>query len=224
MPILTISPTRGIKAAKTSNDRRAFEEEEIPIFFAAIPRNNIKGLRDYALFLGYFYTGRRLSEFCNLLWEDIQENVRYGQRIGASYRWEGKGHLGKDDEEEIPPPVWEAIKHYLAFSGRYGKMRGKDPVFSGVGRKATGQPLHQTYVERVFSNYARKAGLEGLTIHSFRYTAGIEEYLAAGNDVLAAQRKLRHRKLETTGKYLEKRRHPTEDQNSGKILQKYGAL
>jgi len=61
------NPAEGLHGMKIEVRPRYLTEDEVLRFFAAIPRDTLRGLRDRALFLTYFLTARRLSEIANLL-------------------------------------------------------------------------------------------------------------------------------------------------------------
>ncbi|MBO0790565.1 MAG: site-specific integrase, partial [Ktedonobacteraceae bacterium] len=56
------SPTLGLRHRKPDREYRAFSDEELDRFFEVIPTDTVKGLRDRAIFLLYFWTARRREE------------------------------------------------------------------------------------------------------------------------------------------------------------------
>ncbi len=132
----------------------------------AIPRDTVGGLRDYALFLGYVLTGRRNAEWRQIRWGDLR-----GRGARIYYTWRGK--KTEQARNELPPPVWEAIRDYLEAGGagwrRWGRgilclrrcrtgRRGCRMWMAGAwdGNRA----LSAGEVNRLLKRYARQAGLD----------------------------------------------------------------
>src|SRR5258707_1816066 len=100
---------------------RYLTEEEVRRFFGAIDRSTAIGKRDFALFLTYLSTARRLSEIARLTWGAIEYGLitdEKGSRRGYLYHFSGKGKGGQDDVAELPLPVYEAIIDYLEATSR----------------------------------------------------------------------------------------------------------
>ena len=67
------SPTLGLRHKRPERTYRAFSEDELDRFFSVIPTDTVKGLRDRAIFLLYFWTARRREEIARLRWGDIEQ-------------------------------------------------------------------------------------------------------------------------------------------------------
>src|SRR2546421_5659481 len=66
-PLLqTKPPTLGIKYYKVGYSPRGMTADELVRFFSVIPVDTVKGIRDRAMFLTYFWSGRRRSEIARL--------------------------------------------------------------------------------------------------------------------------------------------------------------
>src|SRR5258708_28138081 len=65
------NPAEGLHGMKIEVRPRYLTEDEVLRFFAAIPRDSLRGLRDGPLFLTYFLTSMPLSRISNLLGGDI---------------------------------------------------------------------------------------------------------------------------------------------------------
>ncbi len=104
----TPSPTLGLHHGRPDRTYRALSDEELDRFFAIIPSDTIKGLRDRAIFLLYFWTARRREEIARLRWGDIEQGVIVDEggrrRQGWRYRFRGKGKRGEEDIAELPDP------------------------------------------------------------------------------------------------------------------------
>jgi len=159
----------------------------------AIDRENIIGLRDYALFLGYLMTGRRNSEWRLLRFEDIE--MRPG---GLIFKFDGKGK--RDQVQELYRPVMDAIHKYADLEGR-----DSGAVFHSYGMRGEilESSVSDNYVRRALKFYAARAGLkaESLKVHSLRHTAAMLRK-EAGDDVLRIQAFLGHANLATTQVYI----------------------
>ncbi|HQF64072.1 MAG TPA: tyrosine-type recombinase/integrase [Anaerolineaceae bacterium] len=174
----------------------------------AIPRNTLQGLRDYALFLGYLYTGRRNSEWRTIQWGQFEKQ---GRKI--FYVWSGKGKFNQ--KHELPATVWDAVLAWLHAAGR-DNPEPKEYIFTALSDRATrlpnvyagaydpaAQPLSMREVGSLLKRYARKAGLdpEGIHVHILRHTAAMLRK-AAGDDVKKIQALLAHSSLAVTDIYL----------------------
>jgi integrase len=165
-----------------------------------------QGLRDYALMLGYLFTGRRNSEWRTARWGDFEE-------AGGAvyYRWAGKG---KDGRLEIPSPVWGAVKAYLMATRRLMRMGQGDFIFLGgatQGKPAGSGPIASNQVGRLLKKYCRQAGLneQEIHVHSLRHTAAMLRR-EAGDDVEGISRWLVHSSLAVTQVYLHELDQPRD--------------
>lgn len=223
-------PTTGIKKAKVPDSNRDMTEEEVVRFFAAIGRNNAIELRNRCIFLALIATGRRRAEICSLLWGDLEpvtfmENGR--SRQGYLYHFKGKGKLSKDDADEWPAPVMQALQEYLEMAGKWNNMQPEDPLFPGLtGDAISGQAISPDYLNQIFRKYRKKAGLpENIVIHSFRHEHAWARYCENGHDIIAVRDALRHTSVSTTLLYIQKKkRRITGDPVSTTLAQKFSRL
>ena len=81
--LLTPSPTLGLRHNRPDRTYRAFSDEELDHFFDVIPTDTVKGLRDRAIFLLYFWTARRREEIARLRWGDIEQTTFADDRGGV---------------------------------------------------------------------------------------------------------------------------------------------
>ena len=219
-PLLqTPSPTLGLRHRRPDRTYRAFSEQELDRFFDVIPTDTVKGLRDRAIFLLYFWTARRREEIARLRWGDLEQTTfvdEGGQRRrGWRYRFYGKGKRGEEDWAELPGPAKQAIDRYLIAARRMKTMRSEDPLFIAIGPEQGGgkpgvtlppddhTPLTSRTIAHTLKQYARLAGIDAkrLSIHSWRHTAAQQRY-QAGEDVRSLQRLLRHSNIATTDIYI----------------------
>ncbi len=180
---------------------------ECRALLAAIPRSTVQGLRDYALLLGYLYTGRRNSEWRTIRWEQFE---RKGHKV--YYVWSGKGK--KEQRFELPITVWEAVLAYLRASGRETLVEG-EYIFLAVTDRAKRlpnvgrgycremQPLSARQVGALLKHYARRAGLDEkkVHVHTLRHSAAMLR-VEVGDDVEKISAFLAHSSLAVTQIYL----------------------
>jgi site-specific recombinase XerD len=213
------TPTLGLHHKRPDRTYRAFSEDELDRFFSVIPTDTVKGLRDRAIFLLYFWTARRREEIARLRWGDIEQatiaDERGGRRQGWRYRFYGKGKRGQQDVAELPLPAKVAIDRYLTAARRINKMRPEAPLFVAIGPEQGGgkrgvtlppddlTPLTSHAIAYALKQYASLAGIdaERLSIHSWRHTSAQQRY-EAGEDVRSLQRLLRHSNIATTDIYV----------------------
>jgi site-specific recombinase XerD len=205
---LTVSPYERARKLNLGNFRRILAEIDV---------DTVTGARDRALFLFYVFCARRRSEVVNLRGRDLRQD---GERV--TYRARLK--RGKVSWKEVPPPVWEAICHYLKLAGR--TLADDTPVF--VATVDRGQSLRRHYnrvraregkpplpdprgptpltgqaVLDALKRYARRAGLDPdkVNLHSLRHL-GAELFYEASGDLHETQAFLDHEHLDTTQIYL----------------------
>jgi integrase/recombinase XerD len=220
-------PTYGIKYAKFTPSPRALSTDELERFFAVIPKHTMKGIRDRAIFLTFFWSGRRRSEIARLRWRDIEQAIVVEpggtRRPGVLYRYIAKGKSRERQLAEMPPYAWAAIMHYLRESGRLAIMTPDSPLFASVRAHQHEQQLTSDYLNDQFKSYAAKAGLDSMySLHSLRHTAARERY-AAGSSIQDVQVFLGHSSISTTDLYL-KRLSGVADTGATLLEARFGKL
>ncbi len=218
MPLFTgVNPIFGLRYGKRPYTYSAFTHEELDRFFAAIPADTVKGLRDRAIFLTYFWTARRREEIARLRWGDIDRGVivdEQGKRRECwRYRFTSKGRSTEQQLAELPEPAKAAIDRYLIAAGRMRAISANDAIFlplpsprgGGSQSKHPGKHLSGNSIAVMFKAYAQAAGLDAdrLHVHSFRHTSAQVRY-AAGQDILSLKELLQHESLDTTYRYIRK--------------------
>jgi integrase/recombinase XerD len=204
-PILhTSDPTRHVKRGRISPKPRAFTRDDLQKLFSAIPRDTIKGKRDRALFLCYFWTARRRAEIARLAWGDFEQVVfiESGKsRAGWLYSWIGKGN---QDKAEMPEPAMAAIREYLEADERWLKMQPDEPIFRALDHARQGKvsALTPDGINVILSKYLQKADINGVSVHGFRHSAARLRH-SHGESVVDIKRFLGHASLNTTYVYLQ---------------------
>jgi integrase len=171
--------------------RPVYSNEELEKLFAACDGE------DRLAFQTLLMTGLRESELCWLTWDDVcLEPGREHLVVRAK-----PGFTPKDYEQrEVPlPPALVAQLRALAHRDEY-----VFPARRG-GR--------ETHLLRRLKQAAKRAGVEGATLHKFRHTYATR-LLEQGADVVTVQRLLGHSDLETTQRYL----NPDVDRKRAAVL------
>jgi integrase/recombinase XerD len=181
-------------------------EEASALLKAIHNRGTLQSTRDYALFLGFLLLAGRNREWSTACWGDFE---KHGDTVLLC--WKGKGR--KDQKQEIPMPVWNAVCDYLRAGGRLNKMRDDNYIFTALRRAGQklpngatieeNQPLSSSMVGRLLRHYLRLAGIEPkhITPHSLRHT-GAMLYKAAGSSNQEIMQYLGRANLSNTQKYL----------------------
>lgn len=207
------NPTRGMRDIKPGRRRRDLSAEELKQLFAAIPRDSIKGKRDYALFSFYLWTARRCSEIARLTWGDIQVAQfveSSGNTVeGHTYRYSPKGHSRETFTAELRPEAWEALHEYLVASGRLETIQPSDPLFVRVDNargRGDARPMWAASIDRILAQYRRLSGLDveasrQICVHSLRHTRARMQYRTR-HDIMEIKTLLGHADIGTTQIYL----------------------
>lgn len=220
-PLLhTPNPMRNLRYLDQEAQPREISAQDFRAIINAIPRDTVRGLRDRAIILCYFWTARRRSEIASLAWGNLEERdgVHY-------YTFVRKGKARKLDRAELPQPAWQAIKDYLIADGRWGNLAPDDAIFANHNQLCrAGQGIHGGQMVRILKKYAKKAGVSvDLRLHDLRHMAAQERDAANGHDVLKIQELLRHENLNTTMIYL-KRGRRERDVDAVKLFDRFGDL
>src|SRR5260221_1675725 len=188
------NPAEGLHGMKIEVRPRYLTEDEVRRFFGAIDRSTVIGKRDFALFLAYLSTARRLSEIANLTWGAIEYGIvtdGKGSRRGYLYHFSGKGKGGQDDVAELLEPVYQAIVDYLEVSGRMATIEPDSFIFMPLLSPNGGglpidpyKPLSGGTILRIAKEYAEKARIDrvAVNVHIFRHTSA-KHRIDLGQDI-----------------------------------------
>ena len=221
------APSLGLKYLKTGPAYKALTADELERFFSAIDNSTITGLRDRALFLTFFWTGRRRSEIARLTWSDIEQAVIVEsdgtRRAGVIYRYIAKGKSREVQTSELPAPAWNATLAYLQRAGRLPEMQPEYPVFSSLRPDQPHHALTGGRCNHIFKFYCKRAGLSpSYSLHSLRHCAARLRY-EAGSSIQDVQIFLGHSSLATTDVYL-KRLTGISDPGAKLLIDRFGTL
>ena len=184
---------RDVKAPKIDRGHKkdCFSGEQIKNVLAGIKRNNLEGMRNYAMFALMVNCGLRTIELARANIEDLR-NIG-----GVSVLFiQGKGRTSKSDFVKLPSQVEQAIRVYLK---ERGQVKDNEPLFISHSRRNSGQRLTTRTISGVAKNAMINAGFNTsrLTAHSLRHTA-ITLALMAGQSLADVQAFARHTSINTT--------------------------
>lgn len=187
----------GIKGMKKA---RRFAKEtltaaQVRRLVDAIPRNDLVGLRDFALVNLMLRTGLRTVEVARADLGDI------GTEGGALVlRVWGKGRDAKDAFVLLTDDAYNPL---LDYTQARGAARPTDPLFVSHSDRSAGQRLALRSIRRIIQGRLQAAGLktERVTAHSLRHTTATLALLG-GADLVAVKDMLRHTDLNTTLVYV----------------------
>jgi site-specific recombinase XerD len=221
------SPTFGLRYLKVGSSPKGLSASELSQFFSIIPTNSTKGLRDRAIFLTFFWTGRRRSEIARLRWADIEHVTIVepdgSRRPGVVYQFIAKGKSREIQRAELPTPAWHAINRYLQASGRLDTIQPSDALFTSTRPDQRNQGLTGDYFNSEFKRYCKLAGLSpSYSLHSLRHSAARLRY-EAGSSIQDIQQYLGHSSLATTDVYL-KRLSGVADVGAKLLQERFGDL
>lgn len=207
----TLPPTTGLRAGQPLRSPKSLSTEELERLFSVIPRDTVKGARDYTIILWYAISARRRMELARLTWGSIKDAILVDangtRRNGHVFTFQGKGRSQEDDIQELSPLVHQALMTYLEMSGRLSTMKDTDPLFVATDlnrglRFDQSRPLNDATIAHSFKRYCKLASLSPkYSLHSLRHSSAQIRY-ALGEDIFSISRTLRHASLQTTTIYL----------------------
>jgi len=162
-----------------------FSVKEIEQLLSQPDRHTDRGFRDYALMLTFIDTGGRLSEIANLNDGDVDFEEGYLKV------------MGKGSKERYIPFGQKVAKALLKYKLKHRpEPVGTDRFFLTVD----GRHLNAGRIEKILTEYGRKAGLKRCYAHKLRHTSSVM-YLRNGGDPFSLQKKLGHASLAMTRHY-----------------------
>ena len=209
-PLQTTNPVSGVGRndleVSEYGKAKKLSAEDFKKILNVIDTSKPSGALYRAAFLFYVLCARRRSEVVSLYGRDIlfeDDKVKYVVKLKR----------GKRRKKEMPPPVWQAIQHYIYSTER--TLKDDEPVFVAPKKynRSNGlelKPIHGGSLLYALKRYAKKAGLnpKSVDLHSLRHL-GAELFLKESNDVHETQTFLDHAHLNTTQIYLHQPRGDT---------------
>ena len=161
-----------------------------------VQRSTEQGKRLYAMYLLAVNAGLRTIEISRANVKDLE--TKSGQTW--LYIW-GKGHTEADQKKALAPEVAAAVKEYL--QARTDHPTGSSPLFVSTGNRSKGKRIATTTISTMLKRAMQDAGFdsERLTAHSLRHSTG-SAVMSITNDLMAAQRYMRHKDPKTTEIYI----------------------
>lgn len=196
-PLTSFNPVAGVVRPEVQKYGKSqpLTVEQLQALLAAVDRGTIQGMRDYAMIVFGVYTGRRSSEIRKLAVGYIQHNANGKVR----YSWKGK--RGQSRWDDLPAPVWAAIRLYWVAAGREPGLN--EPVFVNHNGHVQAGPLSSEFFNQMVKRWSAQAGLpEWVHTHTLRHTATALR-VEAKRSVLEVNALLGHKLLRTTQIYMQ---------------------
>jgi site-specific recombinase XerD len=190
---VSADPTRGIGLVRDDGQTfsRSLSIEEVMQLLEAAHTGARAGLvrRDVAILLLLLNTGLRVSEIVNLRKHDVIFD-HPGVRLKVEH--------GRDEDKArylpLPSEVCKALSDYLLV-----RPNGSNSPHFFLSQE--GRSISSRTVQRIISDCAREAGLEGVSAQSLRRTFAMQLFLET-NDLELVSRRLGHQSKTITEQYL----------------------
>jgi len=185
-----------VKGAKLDKEHKKdyLTSRQVKTILSSIPRDNPRGVRDYAILSLMICGGLRDIEINRANIEDL----RAVGDTSALYI-QGKGREEKTDYVKLPEPVEQGIRGYL--KTRETIATGT-PLFTSTSNNSAGGRLTTRSISGIVKTRLKAAGFNSdkLTAHSLRHTA-VTLALLGGQTLQEAQQFARHANIATTQIY-----------------------
>jgi site-specific recombinase XerD len=192
--LLDENPTREVGGNRRpdAHSRAALRRDEVERLLESLPADSLIDLRDRAMVALMLFAG--LSEV-ELVRADIVDLEN--QLMGWYLRVQGKGRTTKDQQVALEAPASQPLEEYLRARGV--GARSPEPLFTGHGRRGSGERMHTRSVRASVGGRLAAAGLKrpGISAHSLTHTAALL-WLSRGLSIDEVRERMRHGTLETT--------------------------
>lgn len=192
--ILSHSPANKVHKPRIPQTKpNPLTEEEVHLFFNAIPRHTEIGKRDVVImFTLLLRTGLRLQDFVQLQLRDLDLNT------GELMVRQGKGE--KDRAIPLSPSMVTMLQDNVNTTRPGFINTPTESLF--LSREC--QPFHPTSFRQRVYFYARKAGLSYRKVHphTFRSTFATQLSRQAGADITVIKELMGHTDIQTTARYV----------------------
>ncbi|RME72885.1 MAG: hypothetical protein D6784_12795 [Chloroflexi bacterium] len=186
------NPTDGVSLVQNNRQTgaRPLSDEEVERLFQAASQGSRAGLvrRDTAVIQLLLRAGLRVSEIVRLQMDDIQ----FGDP-GVWLNVGGQNNGAGGRRVPLPAETYKALSDYL----QVRPQTGQPYIFLSQD----GRPLSQRTIQRIVSNCARSAGLNGVSAQSLRRTFAQNLFRETGSLELVSER-LGHQNCSITEQYL----------------------
>jgi integrase/recombinase XerD len=184
--IFSRNPTSSVRLPSVSvTSRKHFlTQTEVGKLLNALHRQNN---RNYLIGLSLVTLGLRVSELCNMRWEDFQMAP-----AGTSVWLQVRGKGGKSRDVKIPNSLWILFEDYRQHQGRIDSLEPPSHVF----------PITIRQIERIILQAGQQSIVNKLpTPHWLRHTNATLALLK-GASLQQVQENLGHTHINTTQRYL----------------------
>ncbi len=229
------NPCKGIRQSRTQASYRSISLDEFKKFLSVIPQDDVRGLRDFAVFQTLYWTCQRLTAVCSLRFGNIHKTSFVDpqtkqSREGWTYtvaRIKG----GASHSAELPLPAAQAIQQYLRISGRLETIQDDQPIFIAYPPHEwppvdPWRPITGLSVWRRMKIYLHAAGLdEAVSPHFLRHGGALARYLYADSGPVEIMGLLSHADLRVTTRYLQDlNMSSSQDLAALRLQAKYGSF
>lgn len=174
------------RALSSADKRRVLRELELQVLGANTFNRRNRALRDQAMTGLMMFAGLRVSEVVKLCLSDLQ----LGERTGKVFIRESKHN--KSGWVQLSSTARDFLQEWLAV-----RPKGTDLVFVDD----RGKGITTRAVQKRIQQLEDRLGIDGLEPHALRHTAATE-MLDAGVPLNKIQKVMRHKRLDTTFRYL----------------------
>lgn len=205
-----------IKGAKISRAHKKdyLTSKQIKTVLDTVPKDTVKGVRDYAILALMITGGLRTIEVSRAKIEDMRT-------LGDSTALfiQGKGRDEKSEYIKLSDAVEEAIRSYLQTRPQ---AKPEEYLFASTSNNNLNKGLTSRSISGIVKQALRDAGFNSdrLTAHSLRHSAGTLNLLNGGT-LEETQQLLRHSNINTTMIYLhhlERENNKSEERISNAIF------
>jgi integrase/recombinase XerC len=201
------------RALSPADKRMVLRELELQVRGANTHNRRNRALRDQAMTGLMMFAGLRVSEVVKLCLSDLQ----LGERTGKVFIRESKHN--KSGWVQLSSTAREFLQEWLEVRPQ-GSHMGQ-PEHDLVFVDDRGKGITTRAVQKRIQQMETRLGIDGLEPHALRHTAATE-MLEAGVPLNKIQKVMRHKRLETTFRYLEPTDQDLADAVEAGELGKYG--
>lgn len=191
---------KGVNVSKLHKKDALTKKQAQDVLKSLKDREDLRGLRDYAIILTAMAGGLRTIEIVRANKGDLRARATDQEDLHVLYL-QGKGRDDADEFVVIPEEVFQAIQKYQRARG---KTKASAPLFASISNRNPGGRMTTRSASRIVKNAFIACGLDSdrLTAHSLRHTAATLA-LREGEPIQDVQQFLRHTNIDTTMIYIQ---------------------